>query len=80
MATSTRLARRPEARQAAPKAAPDRFEAFVTTLENELRQRLDAQPTAKSAVCEALFDVLMAVSHAAKAARDADNQNEGRKS
>lgn len=69
MATPVRLARRPKARPAAPEAPRDRFEAFVTELERQLQQRLDAQPSANSPVCEALFDVYMAVQHAKAAAQ-----------
>jgi hypothetical protein len=69
MATPVRLARRPKARPAAPEAAPDRFETFMTTLEDALLRRMDASPP-DSQWCAALFDVYMSVKLAAKAAGD----------
>lgn len=68
MATPTRLAPRPKARQAAPEAPADRFEAFVTALEDSLVRRQDAAPV-DSQWAAALFDVLMAVKAAAREAR-----------
>lgn len=67
MATPVRLARRPKARPAAPEATPDRFEAFVTELESQLKRRLDATPD--SPLRDAVFDVYMSVRHAVEAAR-----------
>jgi fructose-1-phosphate kinase PfkB-like protein len=68
MATSKRLARRPKARPAPAKAPADRFETFVTTLEEELKDRY-AFATSGSVAEEVLHEVYMAVLQAAKVAR-----------
>lgn len=70
MATPIRLAGRPKARPAAPKAPHDKFETFVAELQSALWRRMEATPP-ESQWCAALFDVYMAVKAAAKAANAA---------